>query len=104
MARSGLALGQMFRALEAQKALGAAGLGVEEYTISQTTLEQVFLSIAKAQVDPEGAAVEPESAEGAGEVAPAAGTVSVLSVAVVPPSGEPEPEPEAWAVETVLYE
>jgi hypothetical protein len=33
--------------------MGGGGQLVEEYSISQTTLEQVFLRIARQQVDPE---------------------------------------------------
>ena len=39
------ALGAIFSALEASK----AGLQIEEYSFSQTTLEQVFISFARRQ-------------------------------------------------------
>ena len=41
-----LVLADVFRALEEQKRSG----GVEEYSFSQTTLEQVFLAFAKRQM------------------------------------------------------
>lgn len=52
-------LGQVFKALDDAK----SSLGIETYTLSQTTLEQVFLNIASEQVD-EGAG--PQSLDGAG--------------------------------------
>ena len=51
-----LALADVFRVLEEQKRSG----GVEEYSFSQTTLEQVFLAFAKRQMahdEGEGAAI-----------------------------------------------
>jgi hypothetical protein len=46
------ALGPVFKSLDDAK----EGLGIETYTLSQTTLEQVFLNIAAAQQDqPQGA-------------------------------------------------
>eukprot|EP01052_Picozoa_sp_SAG31_P004874 SAG31_NODE_207_length_20316_cov_20.465400_4_plen_1865_part_00 len=56
--RDSTSLGAMFKAVETEKQRG--NLGIEEYTISQTTLEQVFLAIAKAQIDPDEEAREEE--------------------------------------------
>jgi len=55
-AKAGVAfrLGEVFRALDQAK----TALGLESYTLSQTTLEQVFLNIASEQQD-EDAAVAP---------------------------------------------
>ena len=51
-----------------------AELGLENYTLSQTTLEQVFLNIASEQEGEEG------TANGAGESAAAAAPASATAV------------------------
>jgi len=67
------ALGAAFESLEAAK----SALGLESYTLSQTTLDQVFLSIAYAQVREKEA--EEEATRGTRQ--------SFSSRAVVAPSG-----------------
>ena len=49
------ALGPVFSALDQAK----ADLGIESYTLSQTTLEQVFLNISSEQVDDTAAPSSP---------------------------------------------
>jgi hypothetical protein len=44
-----LSLAQLFRIIEACKSTYA----IENYTVSQTTLEQVFLNFARSQLDPD---------------------------------------------------
>ena len=48
-AAAAFVLGPTFRALEEAK----ASLGIETFTLSQTTLEQVFLNISAKQVEDE---------------------------------------------------
>ena len=44
-----LSLGKLFRIIESCKQT----YSIENYTVSQTTLEQVFLSFARSQLDPD---------------------------------------------------
>ena len=96
-----VSLGAMFKTVEGQKKAGA--LGIEEYTISQTTLEQVFLAIAKAQVDPEDENNPPADDEHGGDGGaaaspapaappPAAQPIYVTRITVIDEGGEPEIE------------